>query len=121
MLKKPTRAETDWPNSAQEGDLEGAAHPGPWAGSVEKLGCSEGARWVWVIWRWAWLKKWPRALAAVNGSRGLIWTWRWSCPRVLARRSRGMAHRLDAEEAADGGARGDRFRLDPTGLGRGRR
>ena len=70
---------------------------------------------------WAWRKKWPRALAAVNGSRGPIWTWRWSCPRVLARRSRGMAHQLYAEEAADGGARGDRLRPGPAGLGRGRR
>ena len=33
-------------------------------------------------------------------------------PRVLACRSRGTTHRRDADEAADGGARGDR--PDPT-------
>ena len=47
--------ESDWPNSAQEGDLEGAAHPGP--------GPVGGKR---EAWRWL-------AHAAHDGAGGGPW------------------------------------------------
>ena len=47
LKKKGTRAESGWPECAQERDLEGAAHPGPWPGSVEAAS-RQGKRAGWI-------------------------------------------------------------------------